>query len=138
MRFQGVLISALLLMLLACRSPLTEVHSGREGPVFSLTLGIEDHSRKLAHLGDPGSVIDTPESRRAALERHRKAFEDDFRKELAERGVRFDPFAELHLDLIITSLGEVHRLGHSERSGLGRGHGSGGPQHAPRRGPWRV
>lgn len=107
MRFRVGLLTALTLAGLACRSPLTHLHPGKEGPAFFLTVGIEDHSRKLAHLWDPAGEDDTSVSRRAALEQHRKAFEADLRTEAASRHLRLDPMADLHLDLTITSLGEV-------------------------------
>jgi hypothetical protein len=100
-------LSALALVGLACRSPLTDLPSLRGGPVFSTTVHVEDHSRKLAQLWTPGDEADTPGARRAALERHRQAFEDMFRTEAASRGLHLAPSADLHLDLTITSLGEV-------------------------------
>ena len=107
MRARITWLSVLMLTGLACRSPLTQLPSGQGGPVFSTTVRIEDHSRKLARLWDPGREADTPEARSAALERHRQAFEDAFRAEAASRGLHLAPSADLHLDLTITSLGEV-------------------------------
>ena len=107
MTLRGCLLVSLALAGLACRSPLGDLHPGKEGPALRLAVGIEDHSRKLARLQDPAGGADTPASRGAALERHREMFEADLRAEAASRGLRLDPSADLHLDLTITSLGEV-------------------------------
>jgi hypothetical protein len=107
MRFPTLCLAALSVLGLACRSPLADLHPPREGPALALSVRLEDHSRRLNRLWTPGSEADTPEARRAALERHRQAFEADLRQEAMTRGLRLDPSADLRLDLCITSLGEV-------------------------------
>lgn len=106
MKIRAFLLTALALAGLACRSPLADLQPGKEGPALSLKVLLEDHSRKLARL-EEAHEPDTPEARKAALERHRQAFETTLRAEAATRGLRLDPAADLHLDLTITSLGEV-------------------------------
>ncbi|HEY3400089.1 MAG TPA: hypothetical protein VGK03_05600 [Geothrix sp.] len=106
MKIRAFLLAAFALAGLACRSPLADLRPGKEGPALSLKVHVEDHSRKLARLRDTDEP-DTPEARKAALERHRQAFETAFRAEAATRALRLDPAADLHLDLTITSLGEV-------------------------------
>ncbi|WIL21103.1 hypothetical protein [Geothrix sp.] len=107
MRFRAGLLMGLALAGLACRSPLNDLQIRQERPALSLNVGIEDHSRKLARLQQPLGQVDSPASRRAALEGHRQAFETGLRAEAAARGLQLDPAADLHLDLTITSLGEV-------------------------------
>jgi len=122
-----LLLAALALLGLACRSPLTGLHPGPEGPRLRLEVRLEDHSRKLSRLEDPGDAADTPEARREALERHRQAFEAEVRAEAAARGLPLDPAADLHLDLTITSLGEVRAkyIAWGILSGVGWGVGTG-------------
>lgn len=134
MTLRGCLLAALALAGLACRSPLADLHPGQGGPALRLTVGIEDHSRKLAHLRMPAGEADTPASRRSALESHREAFEADLRAEAASRGLRLDPSADLHLDLTITSLGEVRAkyIAWGILSGVGWGVGVGLLAHDPR------
>ena len=119
---------------LACRSPLADLHPGQEGPALRLTVGIEDHSRKLARLQDPAGTANTAATRGAALERHRERFEADLRAEAAARGLRLDPAMDLHLDLTITSLGEVRAkyIAWGILSGVGWGVGVGLLAHDPR------
>lgn len=133
MTLRGCLLATLALAGLACRSPLADLHPGLEGPALRLTVGIEDHSRKLARLQDPAGEADTPASRRAALERHRDMFEGGLRAEAASRGLRLDPNADLHLDLTITSLGEVRGkyIAWGILSGVGWGVGVGLLAHNP-------
>ncbi|WP_291272677.1 hypothetical protein [Geothrix sp.] len=107
MKFRTCLWMGLALAGLACRSPLSDLQIQRERPALSLSVAIEDHSRKLARLQEPLGQVDSPASRRAALEGHRQAFEAELRAEAAARGLRLDPGADLQLDLTITSLGEV-------------------------------
>ncbi len=92
---------------LACRSPLTELRPGPQGPTLHLEVTLEDHSRNLLRLQEAAGEADTPVARAAALKQHRQAFEADFRAEAASRGLRLDPAADLRLELRITSLGEV-------------------------------
>lgn len=106
MRFHAFLLATLALAGFACRSPLTTLTPIQDGLTLALKVRIEDHSRKLAHLEEVAGP-DTPATRQAALERHRESFEADLRAEAAARGLRLDPSADLHLDLTITSLGEV-------------------------------
>ena len=108
MSFRALLLPVLALAALGCRSPLADLRPEPDRPLaFQLQVHMEDHSRKLARLEDPGGTPDTPEARKAALERHRQAFEADFRAEAAARGLVLDPASDLRLDLTITSLGEV-------------------------------
>lgn len=107
MKWRLGLLAALALLGLSCRSPLTSLQPDRDGPKVSLAVRLEDHSRKLARLRDPGRESDTAATRAAALESHRQAFEADFRTEAASRNLHLDPSADLHLELTITSLGEV-------------------------------
>ena len=127
MTLRGCGLAILALAGLACRSPLADLPPGRGGPTLRLTVGIEDHSRKLAHLKAPGDEADTPAARRSALESHRETFEADLRAEAASRGLRLDPSADLHLDLTITSLGEVRAkyIAWGILSGVGWGVGLG-------------
>ena len=107
MKWRLGLLAAFALTGLACQSPLTSLTPDRDGPTLSLVVRLEDHSRKLARLRDPGGEADTAATRGAALEAHRKAFEAAFRTEATTRNLRLDPSADLHLELTITSLGEV-------------------------------
>ena len=107
MKWHLGLLAAFALTGLACRSPLTSLPPDKDGPTFSLAVRLEDHSRKLARLQDPRGEADTAATRGAALEAHRQAFEADFRTEATSRNLRLDPLADLHLELTITSLGEV-------------------------------
>lgn len=107
MTLQSCLLAALALTALACRSPLADLTPAKGGPSLSLRVDIEDHSRNLKHLRDPQGEADTPTSRRLALEEHRRAFEADFRAEARARGLHLDDAAQDHLELKITSLGEV-------------------------------
>src|SRR5512140_392854 len=107
MRGRALLLATLALAGLACRSPLATLQPDPRGLALALEVRLEDHSRKLARLQDPGGEADTPTTRRAALEAQRAAFEADLRAEAAARGLRLDPGADLRLDLTITSLGEV-------------------------------
>lgn len=107
MRSRTSLFVLLLLAGLACRSPLVDLPVEKDGPRLALTVAVENHSRKLSHLWTPGKEADSPESRQAALERHRAVFEADLRAEAARRGLSLDPSAQLRLHLTITSLGEV-------------------------------
>lgn len=127
MTLRHCLLAALTLAGLACRSPLTELRPSQTGPALALTVTIEDHSRRLARLRDPGGEADTPGSRRAALEGYREWFETDLRAEAATRGVRLDPAAELQLHLTLTSLGEVRAkyIAWGILSGVGWGLGVG-------------
>jgi hypothetical protein len=133
MRFRFVLMAALLLVGLACRSPLAELRSPMEGPTLRLEVRVEDHSRRLVRLKEPTGEADTPSARQAALERHRDAFETDLRAEAAARGLRLDPGAELRLDLAITSLGEVRAkyIAWGIASGVAWGVGTGLVAHNP-------
>jgi hypothetical protein len=128
------LLVLLALLALACRSPLTNLPAGKEGPVLRLEVGIEDHSRKLSRLCDPAGVPDMVTTRREALERYRAYFEAGFRSEAAARGLRLDPSAGLELDLTITSLGEVRAkyIVWGILSGVGWGVGTGLVAHDPR------
>lgn len=134
MRLRPLLAAVLLLAGLACRSPLAELQPGPRGPALALTVGIEDHSRKLAHLKEPAGEVDSPATRRAALEAQRAAFEADLRAEAAARGLRLDPAADLRLELTITSLGEVRAkyIAWGIASGVGWGVGVGLLAHNPR------
>jgi len=107
MKVRACLAAALALAGLACRSPLADLRPAPGGPTLALTVRLEDHSRKLARLQEPGGEADTSAARQAALEAHRGAFEADLRVEAAARGLRLDPASDLRLDLTITSLGEV-------------------------------
>lgn len=107
MRLRALLLAAFALAGLACRSPLADLRPEPGGPALALAVNVEDHSRKLARLKDPGGEPDTPAARQAALEAQRAAFEADLRAEAMARGLRLDPASDLHLDLTITSLGEV-------------------------------
>lgn len=102
-----LLLAVVTLVGLACRSPLTEIRPGPGEPTLDLTVQVEDHSRRLARLKTPVAEVDTPGARRAALETQRAAFEADLRAEAAARGLGLVPTSDLHLDLTITSLGEV-------------------------------
>jgi hypothetical protein len=132
MRPHALLLAALALTGLACRSPLVTLRP--EPRELALEVRIEDHSRKLARLKDPGGEVDTPAARRAALEVQRAAFEADLRAEAAARGLRLDPAADLRLDLTITSLGEVRTkyIAWGIASGVGWGVGVGLLAHDPR------
>ena len=118
---------ALALTGLACRSPLADLPPGKEPPALGLVVHLEDHSRRLARLKEAAGERDTPEARRAALEAQRAAFEARLRAELLARGLRVDPAAELHLELTITSLGEVRTkyIAWGILSGVGWGVGVG-------------
>lgn len=107
MNVRTSLLIPLLLMGLACRSPLVDLPVEKTGLRLALTVAVENHSRKLSHLWTPGKEADSPESRQSALERHRSTFEADLRAEAARRGLSLDPTAQLQLHLTITSLGEV-------------------------------
>ena len=127
MSVRPYLLLALTLSGLACRSPLADLHPGKEGPALRLNVESEDHSRRLARLQDAPGEANTPASRQAALERHRAAFEADLRAEAASRGLRLETTADLHLDLKITSLGEVRAkyIAWGILSGVGWGVGVG-------------
>ncbi len=105
--FRHVLLAALAVACLACRSPLIDLRPGWEKPTFALTVASENHSRKLTNLWTPTGETDLPAARAAAIERHRNQFEADVRGEAAARGLRLEEAAALRLDLTITSLGEV-------------------------------
>lgn len=134
MRFRTCLLAVLALAGLACRSPLADLQLHRDRPALSLNVAMEDHSRKLARLQDPLGQVDSPASRRAALETHRQAFETELRTEAARRGLQLDPAADLRLDLTITSLGEVRAkyIAWGILSGVAWGAGVGLLAHDPR------
>jgi len=131
MRLPPLLLATLALAGLACRSPLADLKPGKGAPSLNLAVRIEDHSRKLARLKDPEGEADTPLARQAALEAQRAAFEAGLRAEAAVRGLRLDPASDptsnLHLDLTITSLGEVRAkyIAWGILSGVGWGVGVG-------------
>jgi hypothetical protein len=127
MTLRAFLLAGLALAGLACRSPLADLRPEAGGPSLALAVQIEDHSRTLARLKDPGGEADTPAARRAALEAQRTTFEAELRAEAAARGLRLDPAADLHLDLTITSLGEVRTkyIAWGILSGVGWGLGVG-------------
>jgi hypothetical protein len=102
-----VLLAALLLVDLACRSPLAKVQPSADECTLDLTVKVEDHSRSLVRLKHPAGEVDTPVARKAALETLRAGFEEDLRAEAAARDLRLVPTSDLHLALTITSLGEV-------------------------------
>lgn len=133
MRLRFPLLVTLALLACACRSPLATLPPAREGLALALEVHLEDHSRKLAHL-EEAREPDTPGARQAALERHRAAFEADLRAEASRRGLRLDPSADLHLDLTITSLGEVRTkyIAWGILSGVAWGVGTGLLVHDPR------
>ena len=134
MRGHALLLAALALMGLACRSPLADLKLGNGAPSLNLAVRLEDHSRKLARLQDPGGEADTPATRRAALEAQRATFEAELRAEAAARGLHLNPGADLRLDLTITSLGEVRAkyIAWGIASGVGWGVGVGLLAHDPR------
>ncbi|GLH73594.1 hypothetical protein GETHLI_20960 [Geothrix limicola] len=101
------IVLILALLGLGCRSPLTQVALRKGEPALGLTVDVEDHSRRLSHLWSATGEADSPAARRAALERHRQAFEAELRTEATSRGLRLDPAAPLQLHLTLTSLGEV-------------------------------
>ena len=133
-KVHALFLGLLALVALACRSPLTTLQPEKGGPNLGLVVNLEDHSRKLAHLCDPAGRLDTPATRREALERYRGEFEADFRAEAASRGLRLDPSADLQLQLTITSLGEVRAkyIAWGILSGVGWGVGTGLVAHDPR------
>jgi hypothetical protein len=128
-----LLLAALGLAGLACRSPLATLRPEPRGPVLALDVRIEDHSRKLARLKDGGEA-NTAAARQAALEAQRAAFEADLRTEAAARSLRLDPAADLRLRLTVTSLGEVRAryIAWGILSGVGWGVGVGVLAHDPR------
>lgn len=134
MRPRAFLLANLLLAGLACRSPLADLQPRPSSPALALTVGLEDHSRKLAHLKEPAGEVDSPAARRAALEAQRAAFEADLRAEVAARSLRLDPASDLRLELTITSLGEVRAkyIAWGIASGVGWGVGVGLLAHDPR------
>ncbi|WP_243317828.1 hypothetical protein [Geothrix paludis] len=134
MTLRALLPAALALAGFACRSPLADLRPEPGGPALALAVHVEDHSRKLARLKEPDGEADTPESRRAALEAQRAAFEADLRAEAAARSLRLDPASDLRLDLTITSLGEVRTkyIAWGIASGVGWGVGVGVLAHDPR------
>jgi hypothetical protein len=139
MRLRTLLLAVLALAVLAlaglaCRSPLADLKLENGAPSLNLDVHLEDHSRKLARLQDPGGEADTPTTRRAALEAQRAAFEAELRAEAAARGLRLDSAADLRLDLTITSLGEVRAkyIAWGILSGVGWGVGVGLLAHDPR------
>lgn len=134
MKFQACLLALVTLAVLACRSPLTSLRPGKQGACLHLEVRIEDHSRKLARLRDPAGAPDTPETRSRVLEKYRRDFEADFLAEAASRGLRLDSSADLQLELVITSLGEVRAryIAWGILSGVGWGVGTGLAAHDPR------
>jgi hypothetical protein len=134
MRLRALLLAVLALAGLACRSPLANLKFEQGAPSLNLAVRLEDHSRKLARLQDPGGEADTPATRRAALEAQRATFEAELRAEAAARGLHLDPAADLCLDLTITSLGEVRAkyIAWGIASGVGWGVGVGLLAHDPR------
>jgi len=69
---------------------------------------VEDHSRNLKHLRAVAPAeVNTPESRRSALEAHALWLEGAVLEAGTTCGIRFAPAAPYRLELTVTDLGEV-------------------------------
>lgn len=108
-------MSRLLVLLLigfciGCRSPLTDLHfPGNQGRALAVpSVLVEDHSRSLKHIRDiaPGEV-NSAETRKSALEDHRKYLDASFRMRAPQEGIQLDSASPYRLDLTLTSVGEV-------------------------------
>ncbi len=99
----------LLLLVLACKSPLTRLKPIEGGPSIALTsVAVEDHSRQLKRLTKTGPAVDnTPEVRRKALDGHGRWLESAFKTEATACGIAVTPDAPYRLELVVTDLGEI-------------------------------
>jgi hypothetical protein len=104
-----LLLAALSLCHLACRSPLADLRPKDTRASLSLSpTHVEDHSRQLKRLGPVGpGEPNTPAARRQALEAHAHWLDGALRTELEARGVLTEGPAPYRLSLVVTDLGEV-------------------------------
>ena len=101
-----LLAACLPLLLLACKSPLTELP--RQNALTLAPVRVEVHSRQLKRLRSvEASEANTPELRQAALDAHGAWLERAFRAEAGACGIQVQPGAPLRLELVVTDLGEV-------------------------------
>jgi hypothetical protein len=100
----------LALLSLGCRSPLLDLRPPTVGG-WALNVPpsvVEDHSRTLKRLRDIApDEPNTPEARRAALAAHGSYLDEAFGRRAAAAGIRLDSDASHHLELRVTTLGEV-------------------------------
>lgn len=132
---RGLPLFAALALALGCRSPLRDVPVPPGGPSLDIRVSVEDHSRRLGRIRDPEpGEADTPEARHAALEAAARTFQAEVEAGASAEGLRVDPASDLHLDLRITSLGEVRAkyIAWGIASGVGWGVGTGLLAHDPR------
>lgn len=117
-----------------CRSPLADVKTP-DPPTLALKVTVEDHSRNLKRLRalQPGES-NSAATRSATLGSYQAWLESEFRAEAKARGLAVDREANLHLELAITSLGEVRAkyIVYGIASGVAWGIGTGLVAHDPR------
>jgi hypothetical protein len=130
------MMAALMLLVMACRSPLVSLPPTPGGPALCfLPTVVEDHSRSLKRLRrvQPGES-NTPEARKDALAEHGRWLTATLVEEAALCGIRSAQDAPYRLEIRVTDLGEVQTkyilIGIA--SGVGWGVGTGLAAHNAR------